>query len=60
MTNSPLPVDHEIRVLVTIKNGMVISEKVLPQKMLVATVEEFIELATRAGKFLDLANSAKG
>jgi len=57
MTNSLLPDDHEIRLLVTIKNG-VISETVLPEKIIIATIEKFIELAIQSGKFHDLVDSA--
>lgn len=59
MVNSPIPADHVIRVLMTIRNGAVISETVLPQRVLVASVDEFIELAAQAGKLHDLANAAK-
>lgn len=60
MVNSPLPVNHEIRVLTTIKNGIVTSEEVLPEKMLIATLDEFMEAAIKAGTFRDLTVRAKG
>lgn len=55
MINSPIPADHEISVLVIIKNGAVISETVLPQRVFVASIDEFIELAAQAGKLPELA-----
>jgi hypothetical protein len=60
MVNSPIPADHEIRVLVVIRNGVVISEDVLPENMLIGTLDELVNAAIQAGRFHDLADSAKG
>ncbi|WP_310607778.1 hypothetical protein [Buttiauxella brennerae] len=59
MANSLLPSDHEVRVLVTVKNGRVTSERVLAQREIIASMDSFVELALKSGIFRDLANAAK-
>ncbi|SMG37495.1 hypothetical protein [Cedecea sp. NFIX57] len=49
MHNSHLPQNHKIRVLTTIENGVVTSERLLREDEDALSLDTFIELALRAG-----------
>lgn len=58
MSNSLIPADHEIRVLLTIKNGQV-TERRLRDDELVATPERFIEIIRSLRDAPDVTDSTK-
>lgn len=53
MTDSLIPADHEIRVLLTIKNGQV-TERRLHADEILATPERFVDVIRRIGYQRDL------
>lgn len=56
MHKSDLPDGYEIRVLLTIKNGVVTERRVKPAEM-VATPEEFVMVVRQAGEYHGLIGS---
>lgn len=58
MANSLIPADHEIRVLLTIKNGQV-TERRLHDDELVATPERFIEIIRSLRDAPEVTDSTK-
>lgn len=56
MHKSDLPDDYEIRVLLTIKNGVVRERRVKPAEM-VATQEEFVMVLRQSGEYHGLIGS---